>query len=167
MGVVMKPEISNLFGLPEKVIESALDLWAQAKKEHEVPIRGGSMFPILKEGDVARVIHGGENHEPGDIVVFRKDWGLIAHRVLLHFEDDSGSRFYITQGDRCRFPDPPVKEGEIIGRVVGVLRAGRFLTFEQCQQKWLNRLATVRFVLKARLRRWKWIFQFLKSGNGI
>lgn len=91
--------------LSRGVLETVLDLWIEFKKEHNVPIRGKSMVPILKDGDIAKVVHDIRDLKPGDIVIFRKGWYLIAHRVLLQYQDESGRRFYVTQGDKSRRPD--------------------------------------------------------------
>jgi signal peptidase I len=122
------------------VVEAAMDFWLEFKKEHHLPIQGKSMIPIIKEGDVARVLHDISDLKPGDIVIFRKGWYLIAHRVLLQFDDETGKKLYITQGDRSKRPDSPVEECEIIGRVVGVLRGGRYLAVDFRQQKWFKKL---------------------------
>jgi hypothetical protein len=54
------------------VVEAVMDFWLEFRKEHHVPIQGKSMIPILKEGDVARVVHDISDLKPGDIVIFRK-----------------------------------------------------------------------------------------------
>lgn len=150
--------------LSRGVLETVLDLWIEFKKEHNVPIRGKSMVPILKDGDIAKVVHDIRDLKPGDIVIFRKGWYLIAHRVLLQYQDESGRRFYVTQGDKSRRPDSPVEENEIIGRVVGVVREGRYLLVDCRQQKWYRKLTDINLYLKLRFRRWMWIFHLLKVG---
>ena len=149
--------------LPRGVVEAVLDLWLEYKKEHDLPIRGKSMIPILNDGDIARVVHDKGDLKPGDIIIFRKGWHLIAHRVLLQYNDESGRKLYITQGDRSKRPDPPVEEGEIIGRVVGVIRGGRCLAVDFRQQKWYRKLVNINLHIKIRIRRWMWIFRLLRE----
>jgi signal peptidase I len=143
------------------VVEAAMDFWLEFKKEHFLPIRGKSMIPTLKEGDIARVVHDISDLKPGDIVIFRKGWYLIAHRVLLQLDDETGKKLYITQGDRSKRPDSPVEECEIIGRVVGVLRKGRYLKVDCRQQIWLKKLTDIRLKIKIRIRRWIWIYRLM------
>jgi signal peptidase I len=134
--------------IPRGVVEAVLDLWLEYKKEHDLPIRGKSMIPILNDGD---------------IVIFRKGWHLIAHQVLFQYHDESDRRLYITQGDRSKRPDPPVEEGEIIGHVVGVKRGGRGLTVYFRQQKWYRKLVDINLHIKIHIRRWMWIFRLLRE----
>jgi signal peptidase I len=143
------------------VVEAAMDFWLEFKKEHLLPIRGKSMIPILIEGDNARVLHDISELKPGDIVIFRKGWYLIAHRVLLQYDDESGRKLYITQGDRSKHPDAPIEEREIIGRVVGVFRKGRYLKVDCRQQIWLRKLTDIRLQIRIRIRRWIWISRLL------
>jgi signal peptidase I len=145
------------------VVEAAMDFWLEFKKEHHVPIRGKSMIPILKEGDLARVVHDISDLKPGDIVIFRKGWYLIAHRVLLQFDDKSGRKLYITQGDRSKHPDSPIEECEIVGRVVGVLRGGSYRPVDFRQQKWYKKLVDFNLHFKLRTRRWLWILKLIKT----
>jgi signal peptidase I len=145
------------------VVEAAMDFWLESKKEHHVPIRGKSMIPILKEGDVARVVHDIRDLKPGDIVIFRKGWYLIAHRVLLQFDDESGRKCYITQGDRSKHADSPIEECEIMGRVVGVLRGGSYRPVDFRQQKWHRKLVDFNLHFKLRIRRWLWILKLIKT----
>ncbi|MBE0410620.1 MAG: signal peptidase I [Anaerolineales bacterium] len=144
------------------VLEKVLDLWMEQKKEHDVPIQGKSMAPVLKEGDIARVVHDLSDLKPGDIVIYRKGWYLFAHRVLLQYDDEAGRKLYITQGDRSKRPDSPVEESEIIGRVVGVLRAGKYLTVDCQQQKWFRKLVDIILHIKIRIRRWMWILHLIR-----
>jgi signal peptidase I len=148
------------------VVEAVMDFWLEFKKEHHLPIQGKSMIPIIKEGDVARVLHDISDLKPGDIVIFRKGWYLIAHRVLLQYDDESGRKLYITQGDRSKHPDSPVEECEIIGRVVGVLRGGKYLAVDFRQQKWFRKLVDISLHIKIRIRRWMYMLKLMKAQVG-
>jgi len=61
----------------------------------------------------------------GQIAIFRRHGGLVAHRVVRN--PDS---VLITRGDRLRCDDAPVLEEELVGRVVSVIRDGREIPVE-------------------------------------
>ena len=53
---------------------------------------------------------------------------LIAHRVTRIHDN-----LLTTQGDSLPCEDPPVKESDIVGQVVGLSRGGRFIDLKQSQ----------------------------------
>lgn len=112
---------------------------------------GRSMYPSIREGELITV-------EPvlpsdvtlGDIVLYRSERGLIAHRVIQVSRPQSepsafgaagyrraclacgpsssrDARVFRLLGDASSCCDKPVKAHQILGRVVGVQRNGRSL----------------------------------------
>jgi hypothetical protein len=103
---------------------------------------GHSMFPTIMANETIMV----EPIEPGtvqmgDILLYRTNGRLIAHRVVgmyKPFSNDSlavsdlGGRssilshccFFIFRGDACAVCDEPVTAGQILGKVVSVERDG-------------------------------------------
>src|SRR5207244_2026316 len=119
-------------------VKAMLDLWREGHKAHEVPIRGRSMSPALRSGDVVRVESDLAGIGPGVIIVFRQRGDLIAHRVLRTWQNGQGSRCYLTQGDRCSYPDPAVEAARILGQVIGVWRNGRYRPVGHWPQRWVG-----------------------------
>ncbi len=119
-----KKATTNRAPLPTPLLEAALDLWSQAQGQHLIPISGRSMLPLIRDGDRALVAHGSADVRRGDVVVFWREGGLIAHRVLRICGRDSELRF-VTKGDNVPHPDPPIDASEIVGRVLAVQRGGR------------------------------------------
>ena len=89
---------------------------------------GRSMYPSIREGELITV-------EPvvasdvtlGDIVLYRSEKGVIAHRVVGTSPAQSsvlGPHFFL-RGDSSLSCDQPVTAEKILGRVVGVERDGR------------------------------------------
>jgi signal peptidase I len=136
----------------DSVVKAVLDLWRECHKAHEVPIRGRSMFPALRSGDVVRVEPNLASIGPGVIVVFRQGGDLIAHRVLRTWQVGQGRRAYLTQGDRCSYSDPPLEADRILGQVVGVWRNGRYRPVGDWRQRWLGWLIAESLRLKTGLR---------------
>ena len=91
---------------------------------------GRSMYPSIREGELITV-------EPvvasdvalGDIVLYRSEKGVIAHRVVGTSPAQSSvlSPHYFLRGDASLSRDEPVTARQILGRVIGVERDGRSL----------------------------------------
>jgi hypothetical protein len=86
---------------------------------------GWSMLPTVWSADVLLVEHiSSDRFRVGDIALVRRDGKLCAHRVIW-LPQDSGDRLWITQGDAMTRPDRPVVEGDLLGRVSGIIRSGK------------------------------------------
>ena len=85
------------------------------------------MLPAVWPGDVITVQHRiWSDLCPGQIVLYRRDSRLIAHRI----QSLSEGRM-LTKGDSLVAVDPPVEESEIIGQVVRISRGSRTVSPEQ------------------------------------
>ena len=89
--------------------------------EVRLKVNGASMLPSVWPGDVLTV-HRREVAElgTGRIVLFHRDRGLVAHRVVGKRGDD-----LITRGDSLSCDDPPVRCDEVLGEVVSIHRNDR------------------------------------------
>lgn len=78
-------------------------------------ITSGSMWPTLKTGDMVFIkgIHGKDEFEVGDIVVYKNPQGFTIHRVEEKLQDE-----VITKGDANNTKDTPVKYEDVIGKTV-------------------------------------------------
>jgi len=86
--------------------------------------RGRSMYPSIREGEVITVEPvRASDVKLADIVLYRSERGLIAHRVVEIASRDA--RVFRLQGDASLSCDQPVAAEQILGRVVGVERNGR------------------------------------------
>ncbi|MCS7221692.1 MAG: signal peptidase I [Anaerolineae bacterium] len=132
-----EPELNTAFKaqidqLPAELLASGRAL--------TVRVRGYSMFPWLRPGDLVRVepvdvmtLH------PGDVILFRAGNLAITHR-LLRWKDG----FLITKGDAAPCPDRPLSPAEVAGRVVEVRRGGRAWRLDR---GWRRTLAPVQAAL--------------------
>jgi hypothetical protein len=91
------------------------------------PVTGWSMLPAIFPGDTLVIEPArSESVGQGDIVLFRRDGRLFAHRVS--GKSGSASDFQIvTQGDGMASPDPPVSSSQLLGKVSFVERDRRCL----------------------------------------
>ncbi|GEM_PF-1204713 len=89
-------------------------------------VRGESMSPLLKDGDVIDVerVPPGQLYV-GDIVLFRSREGvLLVHRCVKR-RAASGQIWVTTKGDAGRGLDRPITVDQILGRVIRIHRGGR------------------------------------------
>lgn len=113
---------------------------------HSIRFRapGDSMYPTICDGDLITV-------EPlklsdvivGDIILYRHEYGVVAHRVMRIFEqsernsrsapkgpqDHSSNETlqFFLRGDAALNDDDPVRADQILGKVVSLDRNGRRL----------------------------------------
>ncbi len=85
---------------------------------------GRSMYPSIREGELITVEPvAASDVKLADIVLYRSERGLIAHRVVEIASRDS--RVFRLRGDASLSCDRPVAAEQILGRVAGVQRKGR------------------------------------------
>jgi signal peptidase I len=111
------------------VIDAALGMWAETKARNRLQIAGNSMLPLIRDGDKVWIEHGVGGIRRGDIVVYGLGEALTAHRVLRVCCCDTRTMFF-TKGDHALHCDFPVGSDRVIGRVLGVERAGRYLALD-------------------------------------
>jgi len=110
--------------IQDNVLEIALDLCRRTKGQRYIPITGHSMYPLIREGDQVLVLLGWTGIQRGDVIVFRREGVLIAHRVMSIDKTDAG-HVLITKGDNVPYFDPPLNDNQIVGRVLAVKRGSR------------------------------------------
>ena len=86
--------------------------------------RGLSMLPTLWPGDFLTVqSRSAEQIEPGEIILYMREGRFFVHRVKS--KSVAGDEiFLIVRGDCMPDDDPPVRSSEVLGKIVGVQRAG-------------------------------------------
>jgi signal peptidase I len=100
------------------------------------PAPGKSMQPAIRDGEVVTV----EPLSPsdvgkGDIILYRREEALIAHRVVriirkkAHWSTQPSAigpyAMFVLRGDASTTCDLPVERGQVLGRVIAVERQGR------------------------------------------
>ncbi|MEJ5166286.1 MAG: S24 family peptidase [Thermoanaerobaculia bacterium] len=91
----------------------------------EIPVKGKSMYPILKEGDLVKVLPK-KIYIPGDILLFFNFYGNVwCHRfIFLSFKE--GKVLFHLKGDNNPGREV-VPSSNIIGKVVSIKRDGKYL----------------------------------------
>jgi signal peptidase I len=90
-------------------------------KTIKVRAEGYSMYPSIKPGSIIYIepLKEGETPPPGEIIAWKKETGLIVHRVARIIENEKKVGL-ITRGDSSLAEDPPLQLAEIAGRVVRI-----------------------------------------------
>jgi signal peptidase I len=97
------------------------ELWCEALNNGNImryKALGRSMSPFIKNGSILTV-DPKRKISIGDVILWRKDGGMIAHRVIRKRKSGKGFIF-VTKGDNLIFPDEPVYMFELLGKVVRV-----------------------------------------------
>jgi len=79
---------------------------------------GLSMYPSIRPGSVIHiepVIQAG-NLQPGDIIVWKRSHGFVAHRLVRKYRKNN-TDFFVTRGDCKLHEDAPVAAELIAGKV--------------------------------------------------
>jgi len=78
----------------------------------------GSMEPAISQNDII-IVKEQKSYELNDIVTFKSDNAYVTHRVI----SKSGNNI-VTQGDANNAKDVSIKQEDIIGKVVKVIKQG-------------------------------------------
>jgi signal peptidase I len=88
-------------------------------------VTGWSMLPSVWPGDtlvIERANHSAVSE--GDIVLFRRDRRLFAHRIVKR-NGAAGNAEILTRGDALPRPDPPLTGRDLLGKVRFIVRNGK------------------------------------------
>ena len=139
--------------LDSAIDQAANEMFLQllrSQGQARVRVRGYSMFPTLRHGDVILAeVQPLFRLRPGDIVLFYRGGTFCTHRL----RELRGSEL-LTQGDANRQADFPVRAEECLGRVIAIERNGKPITllkYHPALALLLPGLALFRRLLFARL----------------
>jgi hypothetical protein len=119
----------------------------QSSGQAKLAVTGTSMMSSIWPGDILEVHRqSAAEISPGEVVLFTRDGGLSAHRVVGKVGGPERT-LLITRGDRLSQPDPPVSPEELLGRVTAILRGGRRI--------------------EPRLTRWGWVTSWVLSRSDL
>jgi hypothetical protein len=85
--------------------------------------RGTSMRPLVGPGGRMLVAFGATPSRVGEVIVFERYDGIVAHRLVGSRRRD-GREQLIVKGDNEAYFDPPIGRADVLGVVRGVRRTG-------------------------------------------
>jgi hypothetical protein len=104
---------------PRDLARSAvLETWRRDRAQDWIEATGGSMLPLIRPGDRLLVRFGETAARRGDVIVFRHEGLIVAHRVVGSRERD-GQRRILAKGDN----EPRATEDVGPADLLGVVRA--------------------------------------------
>ncbi len=110
----------------------------------EVKVCGNSMFPSIKGGGVARVVKRKLSEiKSGDIIVFKLNGKLVAHRLMRKVQVN-GVVMLLAKGDNNVHYDPAFGEADLVGSVEGMVKDGKLLKLDRVSDKF-QRFMMMRF----------------------
>ena len=123
--------------LKRRLLDAALKLFQETQQQTWLPFVGTSMSPLIKEGDMLLVQHAKHPIRLGDVIVFKRAKGFIAHRVVF-IRKNSNKSVYRTKGDNlCSF-DASLTQSSVLGRVVRIQRNDRAISLEKPYVKFFS-----------------------------
>lgn len=107
--------------------------------------RGGSMSPLVRDGDVVLIRPVGRGAvRVGDLVLCSSEPGrVVVHRVISKEVGQEGSLFTV-QGDALSRSDGSIPEAHVYGRVATIERDGAQISLDRLLMKLLGRAAVLR-----------------------
>ena len=120
--------------MDEAVLNSViLELKKEALKKGRVialPTTGRSMFPFLTTNNKIELIkYDTQRLEKGDIIVYKSNDKLIAHRLVRKIK--AGDNYlFVTKGDTCFSFDRPINSDAIIGKVIKIRKANFYISLD-------------------------------------
>ncbi len=120
-----------------KLIDAILGLYQQENQQIWWPFASNSMSPYIKEGDMVLVQHASRRFRVGDVIVFKRADGLVAHRVV-SVRGRGVDILYRTKGDNLRFFDAPVPQSSVLGLVTCIRKNDKYINLQKPHFRLLN-----------------------------
>ena len=107
-------------------LDAAIELIGRQGGRAVLPMRGESMLPMLRTGQLIAVDLEPFEPELGDLLLFRQQDYLVVHRFLGPASREDGSPVLRTRGDGLPELDPALERGRVRGRVRAIEDRGRW-----------------------------------------
>jgi hypothetical protein len=124
--------------------------------EARLKVTGASMLPSLWPGDeIAVRRQSAAGLSAGQVVLGYRNQAFVAHRVVA-IRDGA----VVTRGDALAYEDAPLREDEVLGVVVSIVRRGRPVGLSpawwQRATSWMVQRSELCTKVLLRLQRWEW-----------
>lgn len=109
-----------------------------------IKMKGYSMYPTLRPDDIGVIEYcAPENLKTGDIIVFKSNRHLVAHRLIAIKKENNIFQF-TAKGDKNSFCDPVFSQEALIGRIKELERKGKKINTDSRSMRW-NRQLSLRY----------------------
>jgi hypothetical protein len=105
-----------------RLLDTAVELMGRSGARGTLRVRGESMTPTLRPGELVAVDFSQASPQRGDILLFRQVDYLTVHRLLGTARSPDGSPCLRTRGDGRHRLDPALDRSRVHGRVFAVLK---------------------------------------------
>lgn len=106
-----------------------------------IKMKGYSMYPTLRPDDIGVIEHcAPENLKTGDIIVFKSNRHLVAHRLIAIKKENNNFQF-TAKGDKNSFTDPVFSQETLVGRIKELERKGKKISTDSRSMKWKRQLS--------------------------
>lgn len=127
--------------LTDPQIKAMVDIWGKLGEKISSRLSGFSMWPLIKPGDKLIVEHNLSDIKLGEILVFKYQGKLVAHRVVKRIKNGADQVVYLTKGDYNRWLDRLTLPPEaILGKVVQIDGSSRTIDCSSFLWRTLNYL---------------------------
>lgn len=107
---------------PNDFLGTALELLERQGDSYWMRVNGGSMRPLIQEGDLLQIEPVPSSVRRGEIAAYRRGGQLSAHRVLESPQEVDRDAYVLARGDHALRPDPRIHIEQVVGRVTAIWR---------------------------------------------
>lgn len=93
------------------------------------PVRGYSMRPLIREGDVVKVRMSRDEFKRADVILYRSNGGMYCHRVVRKVKEPAPG--YLIHCDPFPGQLAFVEGADVIGKAIAVGRGTEFASLER------------------------------------
>lgn len=133
--------------IDNEILFAAVEERLAEGQQVELPLRGVSMKPTLRDGDVL-TLEPAADAAVGDVVLFRYGGRHLLHRVIAVTDDT-----FTMQGDNCRGTETVLRK-DIVARLAAMRRDDKTIAVGSRQWLRTSRWALLRKQIKNFLLRW-------------
>ncbi len=111
-------------------LDAAVDLMGRSGRGAILPMKGESMLPTLRPGQLVAVDLAPSGFDLGDLMLFRQVDYLVVHRFLGPASREDGMPRFRSRGDGSLGLDAPVDRARVLGKVVAIEERGQWWSLE-------------------------------------
>ena len=112
------------------LFQAAVELLGSSGRQAVIPVEGMSMLPTFPPDSRILVDFSSRSPATGDIILFHQAGSMVVHRFLARVDSRHHGPCLRTRGDSLQALDPPLSDGNLLGRVIACRRSGTWYRLE-------------------------------------